>query len=80
MSSITKYGLTLLGGVAAGVLGVVALSKGKADLKPVAVDLLSRGMDVTDTLLGKIESVKEDFEDIAASARQLSDKRKVNKS
>lgn len=71
-----KFGLWFLGGVAVGALGAVAVSKGKLDFKPVAADLLSRGIDVKDALMGKVEAVKEDMEDLAAQARQASDKRK----
>ena len=76
MNDGLKFGLWFLGGVALGALGTVALSKGKLDIKPVAADLLSRGMDVKDALMGKVEAVKEDMEDLAAQARQASDKRK----
>ena len=76
MNDGLKFGLWFLGGVALGALGTVALSKGKLDIKPVAAELLSRGMDVKDVLMGKVEAVKEDMEDLAAQARQASDKRK----
>ena len=76
MNDGLKFGLYFLGGVVLGALGTVALSKGKLDIKPVAADLLSRGMDVKDVLMGKVEAVKEDMEDLAAQARQASDKRK----
>ena len=76
MNDGLKFGLWFLGGIAVGALGAVALSKGKLDLKPVAADLLSRGMDVKDAVMGKVEAVKEDMEDLAAQARQASDKRK----
>ena len=76
MNDGLKFGLWFLGGVAVGALGAVAVSKGKLDFKPVAADLLSRGIDVKDALMGKVEAVKEDMEDLAAQARQASDKRK----
>ena len=53
MNENMKYGLFFLGGLALGAIGAVAVSKGKLDLKPVAADLLSRGMDVKDAVLGK---------------------------
>ena len=74
-----KFGLFFLGGIALGALGAVALSKGKLNLKPVAADLISRGMDVKDALMSKVEAVKEDMEDLAAEARQASEKRKAAK-
>ena len=76
MNDGLKFGLYFLGGVVVGALGAVALGKGKLDFKPVAADLLSRGMDVKDAVMGKVEAVKEDMEDLAAQARQASDKRK----
>lgn len=79
MNSGIKFGLFFLGGIALGALGAVALSKGKLNLKPVAADLISRGMDVKDALMSKVEAVKEDMEDLAAEARQASEKRKAAK-
>ena len=77
MNNGMKLGLLFLGGVALGALGAVALSKGKLDLKPVAADLLSRGMDLKDAVMGKYEAMKEDMEDMAVAARQASQKRKA---
>ena len=74
-----KCGLWFLGGVALGVLGAVAVSKGKLDFKPLATDLLSRGMDVKDALLSKVEAIKEDVEDLTAEARLAAEKRKTTK-
>ncbi len=79
MNSGIKFGLFFLGGIALGALGAVVLSKGKLNLKPVAADLISRGMDVKDALMSKVEAVKEDMEDLAAEARQASEKRKAAK-
>ena len=79
MNSGIKFGLFFLGGIALGALGAVALSRGKLNLKPVAADLISRGMDVKDALMSKVEAVKEDMEDLAAEARQASEKRKAAK-
>ena len=79
MNSGIKFGLFFLGGIALGALGAVALSKGKLNLKPVAADLISRGMDVKDALMSKVEAVKEDMEDLAAEARHASEKRKAAK-
>ena len=46
-----KYGLFFLGGVALGAIGAVAVSRGKLDLKPLATDLISRGLEVKDAVL-----------------------------
>ena len=58
MNDGLKYGLFLVAGIALGALGAVAVSKGKLDLRPMASDLMSRGMDVKDAILGKFEAVK----------------------
>ena len=77
MNNGLKYGLSFLGGLALGVVGTVAVTRGKLDLNPLATDLVSRGMDMKDAIMSKVESVKEDMEDLAAEARQAADKRKA---
>lgn len=77
MNNGLKYGLFFLGGLVLGVVGTVAVTRGKLDLKPLATDLVSRGMDMKDAIMSKVESVKEDMEDLAAEARQAADKRKA---
>ena len=46
MNETTKYGLFFLGGVVLGALGAVAVTRGKLDVKPLATDLLSAGIDL----------------------------------
>ena len=77
MNEGLKYGLILAAGVAIGALAAIAAGKGKLDLKPFAADIMSRGMDVKDTILGKVEAIKEDAEDMLAAARQKADARKA---
>ena len=79
MNNGLKCGLFFLGGIALGVIGAVAVSRSKLDFKPLATDLLSRGMDVKEALMSKVEAIKEDVEDLAAEARQASEKRKTSK-
>ena len=76
MNENLKYGLFFLGGIALGAIGAVAVSRGKLDVKPLAADLLSRGMDVKDALARKVATVKEDMEDLAAEARAAQTQRK----
>ncbi len=76
MNENLKYGLFFLGGIALGAIGAVAVSRGKLDVKPLAADLLSRGMDVKDALARKVATVKEDMEDLAAEARAAQKQRK----
>lgn len=70
MNNGLKFGLFFLGGLALGAIGAVAVSRGKLDLRPMASELLSRGMDVKDAIMGKVEALKEDMQDIAATARE----------
>ncbi|MCR5562217.1 MAG: hypothetical protein K6F46_02425 [Desulfovibrio sp.] len=79
MNDALKCGLFLLAGMTLGALGAVAVSKGKLNLKPFATDLISRGIDVKDAVMSKVESLKEDFEDMSVEARQKAEKRKVAK-
>jgi hypothetical protein len=76
MNTGLKCGLWFLGGLIVGAVGVAAASRAKLDFKPLATDLLSRGMDVKDALLSKVESIKEDVEDLTAEARLAAEKRK----
>lgn len=76
MNETFKYALFFLGGVAIGAIGAVAVSRGKLDVKPLAADLLSRGMDVKEALARKVAAVKEDMEDLAAEARAAQEQRK----
>ena len=76
MNETFKSGLFFLGGVALGAIGAVAVSRGKLDVKPLAADLLSRGMDVKEALARKVAAVKEDMEDLAAEARAAQEQRK----
>ena len=76
MNENLKFGLFFLGGLAVGALGAVAVSKGNLNLKPMAADLLSRGMDVKDAVMCKVETVKEGMEDLVAEAQHAAEHRK----
>lgn len=79
MNENMKYTLFFLGGVALGTIGAVAVSKGKLDLKPLATDLISRGLDVKDAVLAKVETAKENMDDLVAEARFAAEQRKEAK-
>ncbi len=79
MNENLKYGLFFLGGVALGAVGAVAVSRGRLDLKPVATELISRGMDMKDAVLARVDGVKEDVEDMVAEARAAAEERKEQK-
>ncbi|WP_303192920.1 hypothetical protein [uncultured Desulfovibrio sp.] len=78
MNNGWKYALWFVGGVVVGAVGAVAVSRGKVNFKPLATDLLSRGIDVKDALMSKVEALKEDVEDLTAEARQASEKLKTS--
>ena len=78
MNNGWKYALWFVGGVVVGAVGAVAVSRGKVNFKPLATDLLSRGIDVKDALMSKVEALKEEVEYLTAEARQASEKRKTS--
>ena len=78
MNNGWKYALWFVGGVVVGAVGAVAVSRGKVNFKPLATDLLSRGIDVKDALMSKVEALKEDVEDLTAEARQASENLKTS--
>ena len=67
MNENMKYGLFFLGGLALGAIGAVAVSKGKLDLKPM------------DAVLAKVETVKENMDDMVAEARHAAEQRREAK-
>ena len=69
-SNFWKYGLAIGAGVAIGAAGAVLLSRGKIDLKKTAATILSHGMDLKEQAASMMENAKENFEDIAAEAKQ----------
>lgn len=79
MNETTKYGLFFVGGVIVGALGAVALTRGKLDVKPLATNLLSSGMDLRDKIMAGVEGVKEDLADVVAEAEVKAQERKLEK-
>lgn len=79
MNNTTKYGLFFLGGVVVGALGAVAITRGKLNVKPLAADLLSTGLDLRDRVMAGVEGVKEDLADVMAEAEVKSQERKLAK-
>lgn len=77
MNQTTKYGLFFLGGVVLGALGAVAVTRGRLDVKPLATDLLSAGIDLKEKALGAVESVREDIADAVAEAQVKSQEKKA---
>ena len=79
MNETTKYGLFFVGGVLVGALGAVALTRGKLDVKPLATDLLSSGIDLKDTLMAGVDGVREDLADVMAEAEVKAQERRAAK-
>lgn len=79
MNNTTKYGIFFLGGVVVGALGAVAITRGKLNVKPLAADLLSTGLDLRDKVMAGVEGVKEDLADVMAEAEVKSQERKLAK-
>lgn len=64
-----KGGLLFAAGAAVGAVAVVALSKGKLDLKPAAAGLVSGALNLRDKTLTVFEKAKEGVEDVVAEAQ-----------
>ena len=79
MNNGLKYALIFLGGALFGGLAQAALRRSNIKLKPMAADLLSRGMDVKDAVLAKVETVKENMDDMVAEARHAAEQRREAK-
>ena len=65
---VVKCGLFLLGGIAIGAIGAT-----------VASDLLSRGYDVREKVLEKVDAAREDISDVLAEAQAKSEERRSDK-
>ncbi len=77
MQAFLRFGLVFLGGLVVGAMAKQTLS-GNTGIRPMATDLLSRGMDAKDCVMGKVETLKETVEDLVAEAQSTSEKRKAS--
>lgn len=80
MSDGTKLLLTFLGGAIAGAAGLAALNRNKLDfghMKPLVTDLMSKSMVMKDAVMSRMETMKEDLEDMAAEAREQVDETRM---
>ena len=76
-SEVTKCGLFLLGGIVLGAIGATAVSRGKLkSLKPLCSDILSRGYDIREKVLEKVDEAREDISDVLAEAQAKSESRR----
>ncbi len=78
MNGFFKFALVFLGGVIVGAAGATAASR-QEGVRPLAAGLISRGMEVKDAFMGKVETLKENVEDLVAEAQTSADKRKEQK-
>lgn len=62
-----------LGCVALGAIGATLLIRNKQKLKPMAADLVAKGMRVKDKALDCAARTKEHVEDIVAEARHINE-------
>lgn len=80
MSSGAKMFLWFLAGTAAGAAGISYLNRNRMDfshLRPIGANLLATGINLKDKVLARVEEMKEDFEDMAAEARERVDAEKL---
>ncbi len=72
---ILRFALIFLGGAVVGAIGAKAASGGEG-IRPLVTNLISRGLDAKDSLMGKVETLKENVEDLVAEAHSSAEKRK----
>ncbi len=78
MNGLFRFALVFLGGAVVGAIGATALSRSEG-VRPMAANLISRGMDAKDSFMGKVETLKENMEDLVAEAQSSAEKRKEKK-
>lgn len=81
MNSGVKMFLFFLAGTAAGAVGISYLNRNKMDfshLKPYCTDILTKGINLKDSVAAKMSEMKEDLEDMAAEARDRLDSAKMS--
>lgn len=74
-NNLVKYGLLIGGGIAIGAIGALVLTRNSEELKKAAATILSHGMDFKEKAAAYMETAKENMEDLAAEAKDMSDKR-----
>ena len=74
MQTRITVGLFCLGGIVLGSNAAGMISRGQ--LRSLTTGLISRGIDAKDAVLAKMETVKENMEDLVAEAQHVSQERK----
>ena len=72
MGSGAKIFWAFIGGTITGAAGLAYLNRNRLDfsyMKPIATDYMAKGLNIKDQMLRRMAAVREDFEDMAAEAR-----------
>lgn len=80
MSPAGKMFLWFLAGTVTGAAGISYLNRNKMDfshMKPLCTGLIAKGINLKDSVASKVSEMKEDFEDMAAEARDRVDAAKM---
>lgn len=80
MTTGAKVTLAFLGGAVAGAAALALLNRGKLDfeyLKPLANELLGKGTDLKDTLMAKVDAMKEELENLADEFRDKTEEERI---
>ena len=75
LNDFGKSGLWVLGGVALGVVGTLAVTHPKT--RPILVDLVSRGLNLKEGVQGTLERAKEEISDLVAEAAAAAEERRT---
>ncbi len=75
MQGFLKFGLVFLGGAILGALAKHTVDNNEG-LRTATTNLLSRGIDMKDCVMSKVETLKETAQDLVAEAQNTSEKRK----
>ncbi len=78
MNGFWRFALTFLGGAVVGAIGATVVAR-QDGIRPAAANLISRGIDAKDALMGKVDTLKENVEDLVAEAQNSAEKRKTEK-
>ncbi len=76
MNGFVRLAFVFIGGVIIGAVGSSVASRHNG-MRPMAVDVLSKGMDVRDALLDKAENIKENVEGFVSKAQCVAKKTKA---
>ena len=82
MSGGAKIFWAFFGGAIAGAAGLAYLNRNRLDfsyMKPIATGCMVKGLNLKDEMMRTMAAVKEDFEDMAAEARDRVNEENMDK-